>query len=130
MCNYQIGKFYSHVNVITHTLHAYTNTPGRLLCFTTCRCYNHFDQYYSYLCSYSHHEILFCIEKLNISIFDNLLITGFFSQSLEYYGEWLVYPSNTVFLKVLKGKDFSALFKFYSHRLFLAIMYQRCIHFL
>ncbi|XP_020620747.1 MAP kinase-activating death domain protein-like isoform X3 [Orbicella faveolata] len=25
------------------------------------------------------------------------------SQSLEYYGEWLVYPSNTVFLKVLKG---------------------------
>ncbi|KAJ7370994.1 DEATH domain [Desmophyllum pertusum] len=25
------------------------------------------------------------------------------SQSLEYYGEWLVYPSNTVFLKILKG---------------------------
>lgn len=25
------------------------------------------------------------------------------TQSLEYYGEWLVYPSNTVFLKILKG---------------------------
>ncbi|XP_068760950.1 MAP kinase-activating death domain protein-like isoform X2 [Montipora capricornis] len=25
------------------------------------------------------------------------------SQSLEYYGEWLVYPTNTVFTKILKG---------------------------
>lgn len=47
--------------------------------------------------------ILFLIEKPNDSIIKSNVF--FFFQSLEYYGEWLVYPSNTVFLKVLKGKE-------------------------
>ena len=46
-------------------------------------------------------ECMYFLGAKFLGVIDMLMVV---QQSLEYYGEWLVCPSNTVFLRIQRGK--------------------------